>query len=222
MKKLLATICFLGLAGFVVGVGVFAGDNADIGFSVTPAEISIISIAIEQNWVDYGTMGLSEEKVSPMNRIWADGNKNVSLLIRGDDMSYNWGCDGDPNCHEIGWLLGHSPDVDQYAHQGYLFGYYPPVGVAYPPESGTWPTGAIEEGGNGWTENGITPIRKDPTSFEPYDGHVGGIVLQGGDHYFAFKMFAPHENTFGAQSMQSSVIITAIECPDCWWHNPNP
>ena len=115
MKKLLATICFLGLAGLVVGVGVFAGENQVITATVQPLEITI-SITLGhwtgEAWevdpapaVDYGDMEVSQTKIAGNPyEVWNSGNVWVNILARGADAT-----DWTLSDVEIG--------ADQYMHE---------------------------------------------------------------------------------------------------------
>ncbi|GAF69040.1 unnamed protein product, partial [marine sediment metagenome] len=112
MKSIISTICFLGLVGLVAGVGVFAGDNAEISITVS---LKAISISLDTHAVDYGTMGASQTKLSsevtpnPNIILTNESSMNIEVLARGTDTT-----DG----QEGGWALsdveiGH----DQYMHQ---------------------------------------------------------------------------------------------------------
>ena len=173
MKKLLATICFLGLAGLVVGVGVFAGDTHEITATVIPYEL-ILTFDIDRDFIDYGAMDLNTSKGS-----WKDGqwiamtnwsNVNADLYIRGTGTE-NW------TLSDVG------PGIDTYHHQvGCNFGGWDDggtIGTGDFPEYDKWAIGTVSKrfsafGANGgeshcafkmWTptESSVTNISQNTT-----------------------------------------------------------
>lgn len=113
MKSSIASVLILGLVGMVVGVIAQAQTTATVTATVTPGEVSV---TLNRNTVNYGTMLLNSSKVDPQGAITATaGTAEIDLNFTGANATFNiggTGC-GDGVCT---WALAAAPGTDAYKH----------------------------------------------------------------------------------------------------------
>ncbi|MGB9743190.1 MAG: hypothetical protein ACPLW9_00510 [Minisyncoccales bacterium] len=106
MKKLIATIGILALAGMMVFTIVRAADTATVTATVT---VQNISVSVSDGSVAYGTMAVNTWKstlpgeLNDMQTATNNGNVTENFNIKGQNSA--------------NWTLASSPGSEQYTHQ---------------------------------------------------------------------------------------------------------